>query len=188
MDIAVLDFIQAHLRSPLMDALMLAATHLGDLALVWLVAGAVLAAQPRHRRYGVAVVLAVAATAALGMLVLKPLFGRVRPFEAYGFMGLLVPPPAGDSFPSNHSMVSFAAAPARVFVPGRGRRAVALKVARLLAPVPVRALPERHPRGRRGRRGRGRAVGQARAAALAREDAVLIPFGPRAATVRKANR
>ena len=112
MDIAVLDFIQAHLRSPLMDALMLAATHLGDLALVWLVAGAVLAAQPRHRRYGVAVVLAVAATAALGMLVLKPLFGRVRPFEAYGFMGLLVPPPAGDSFPSNHSMVSFAAAAA----------------------------------------------------------------------------
>ena len=102
MDIAVLDFIQAHLRSPLMDALMLAATHLGDLALVWLVAGAVLAAQPRHRRYGVAVVFAVAATAALGMLVLKPLFGRVRPFEAYGFMGLLVPPPAGDSFPSNH--------------------------------------------------------------------------------------
>ena len=129
MDIAVLDFIQAHLRSPLMDALMLAATHLGDLALVWLVAGAVLAAQPRHRRYGAAVVLAVAATAALGMLVLKPLFGRVRPFEAYGFMGLLVPPPAGDSFPSNHSMVSFAAAAALCCVPGRGRLSVALKVA-----------------------------------------------------------
>ena len=44
MDIAILDLIQAHLRSPLMDALMLAATHLGDLALVWLAAGAVLAA------------------------------------------------------------------------------------------------------------------------------------------------
>ena len=129
MDIAVLDFIQAHLRSPLMDALMLAATHLGDLALVWLAAGAVLAAQPRYRRYGAAVLLAVAATAVLGMLVLKPLFGRVRPFEAYGFMGLLVPPPAGNSFPSNHSMVSFAAAAALCCVPGRGRLSVALKAA-----------------------------------------------------------
>ncbi|WP_455779905.1 phosphatase PAP2 family protein, partial [Gordonibacter pamelaeae] len=119
MDIAILDLIQAHLRSPLMDALMLAATHLGDLALVWLAAGAVLAAQPRYRRYGAAVLLAVAATAVLGMLVLKPLFGRVRPFEAYGFMGLLVPPPAGNSFPSNHSMVSFAAAAALCGVPGR---------------------------------------------------------------------
>ena len=128
MDIAVLDFIQAHLRSPLMDALMLAATHLGDLALVWLVAGAVLAAQPRHRRYGVAVVLAVAATAALGMLVLKPLFGRARPFVAYEFAGLLIPPPSGDSFPSNHSMVSFAAAAALCCLPGKGRGVLALKV------------------------------------------------------------
>ena len=88
MDIAILDLIQVHLRSPLMDALMLAATHLGDLALVWLAAGAVLAAQPRYRRYGAAVLLAVAATAVLGMLVLKPLFGRVRPFEAYGIVAL----------------------------------------------------------------------------------------------------
>lgn len=133
MDIAILDLIQVHLRSPLMDALMLAATHLGDLALVWLAAGAVLAAQPRYRRYGAAVLLAVAATAVLGMLVLKPLFGRVRPFEAYGFMGLLVPPPAGNSFPSNHSMVSFAAATALCCLPERGRAVTAAKVAAVIA-------------------------------------------------------
>ena len=46
MDIAVLDAIQQHLRTPLLDQIMLLATHLGDLALVWLVAGAVLVAQP----------------------------------------------------------------------------------------------------------------------------------------------
>ena len=110
MDIAVLDAIQQHLRTPLLDQIMLLATHLGDLALVWLVAGAVLVAQPRYRRWGVAVLLAVVATAILGMFVLKPLFGRARPFVAYEFAGLLIPPPSGDSFPSNHSMVSFAAA------------------------------------------------------------------------------
>lgn len=49
MDIAVLDAIQQHLRTPLLDQIMLLATHLGDLALVWLVAGAVLVAQPRYR-------------------------------------------------------------------------------------------------------------------------------------------
>lgn len=108
MDIAVLDAIQQHLRTPLLDQIMLLATHLGDLALVWLVAGAVLVAQPRYRRWGAAVLLAVVATAILGMFVLKPLFGRARPFVAYEFAGLLIPPPSGDSFPSNHSMVSFA--------------------------------------------------------------------------------
>ena len=121
MDIAVLDAIQQHLRTPLLDQIMLLATHLGDLALVWLVAGAVLVAQPRYRRWGVAVLLAVVATAILGMFVLKPLFGRARPFVAYEFAGLLIPPPSGDSFPSNHSMVSFAAAAALCCLPGEGR-------------------------------------------------------------------
>jgi len=119
-DIAVLDAIQQHLRTPLLDQIMLLATHLGDLALVWLVAGAVLVAQPRYRRWGVAVLLAVVATAILGMFVLKPLFGRARPFVAYEFAGLLIPPPSGDSFPSNHSMVSFAAAAALCCLPGKG--------------------------------------------------------------------
>lgn len=127
MDIAVLDFIQEHVRAPWLDQVMLLATHLGDLALVWLVAGAVLVAQPRHRRYGIAVLVAVLATAALGMLVLKPLFGRARPFVAYEFTGLLIPPPSGDSFPSNHSMVSFAAAAALCCLPGKSTGVKALK-------------------------------------------------------------
>lgn len=133
MDIAILDAIQAYMRSPFMDGAMLLATHLGDLAALWLVAGAVLLAQPRYRRYGAAVLLAVAVTAALGMLVLKPLFGRPRPFVAYEFAGLLIPPPSGDSFPSNHSMVSFAAATALCLVPSKGRGATALKVVAVAA-------------------------------------------------------
>ena len=62
------------------------------------------------------------------MFVLKPLFGRARPFVAYEFAGLLIPPPSGDSFPSNHSMVSFAAAAALCCLPGKGRGVLAFKV------------------------------------------------------------
>ena len=46
----------------------------------------------------------------------------------YEFAGLLIPPPSGDSFPSNHSMVSFAAAAALCCLPGKGRGVLALKV------------------------------------------------------------
>ena len=133
MDVAILDAIQEHLRTPLLDQVMLLATHLGDLALVWLIAAAVLIAQPRHRRYGIAVLTAVVVTAALGMFVLKPLFGRARPFVAYEFAGLLIPPPSGDSFPSNHSMVSFAAAAALCCLPDKGRAVLALKVSAVAA-------------------------------------------------------
>ena len=127
MDLAILEFVQEHWRGPALDAVMLAATHLGDLAIVWFLAAAVLAAQPKRRVYGIAVAVAVLATAALGMLVLQPLFGRVRPFEATGFMGLLIPPPGGSSFPSNHSMVSFAAATAICCLPKGSRGVTAAK-------------------------------------------------------------
>lgn len=129
MDIAILDAIQGQLRSPCMDSLMLFATHLGDLAAIWFAAAVVLMAQPKRRVYGIGVLLAVVAAAALGAFVLKPLFGRVRPFAAYEFSGLLIPPPLGSSFPSNHSMVSFAAAAALCCLPDRGRIATALKAA-----------------------------------------------------------
>lgn len=127
MDVAILDFIQEHLRTPALDAVMLAFTHLGDAALVWLAAAAALLVQPKRRAWGIAVVVAVVATAALGMLVLKPLFDRPRPFVAHGFIGLLVSPPAGASFPSNHSMVSFAAAAVICCVPKGGRALAAAK-------------------------------------------------------------
>ena len=176
MDIAVLDAIQQHLRTPLLDQIMLLATHLGDLALVWLVAGAVLVAQPRYRRWGVAVLLAVVATAILGMFVLKPLFGRARPFVAYEFAGLLIPPPSGDSFPSNHSMLSFAAAAALCCLPEKGRGVLALKVSAVAVACLIAFsrlylyvhYPLRYPGGRRHRhRGRHR-FGLARGEDLAR--------------------
>ena len=115
MDAALLDILQAHARSPFMDALMVAVTHLGDLAVVWLAAAAL--------------VVAVVAAAAIGAFLLKPLFGRERPFLAHGFAHLLVPPPLGSSFPSNHSMVSFAAAAALCCLPDKTRLATGLKVA-----------------------------------------------------------
>ncbi len=129
MDFSILDSIQQSLRTPFLDNLMLLATHLGDLALIWFIAAAVLIASPRRRRYGIALVVAIVISAALGALVLKPLFGRVRPFEAVGFMGLLIPAPSGSSFPSNHSMVSFAAATVLCCLPEKGRGVTFVKVA-----------------------------------------------------------
>lgn len=128
MDFAILDAIQNAWRNPFLDWAMPLATHLGDLALIWLAAAAVLLSRPRWRTYGLAVLIAVVLTATVGTLVLKPLFGRVRPFEIAGFTELLIPAPFGSSFPSNHSMVSFAAATALCCIPTRGRGVTVAKV------------------------------------------------------------
>ena len=129
MDFALLDAIQDCWRNPFLDAVMPFVTHLGDLAIVWFIAAAVLLMQPKRRTYGLAVVIAVIGAAAIGAFLLKPLFARVRPYEVAGFMDLLIPAPMGSSFPSNHSMVSFAAATALCCLPEKGRAITAVKIA-----------------------------------------------------------
>lgn len=128
MDISVMHAIQSHLHSPLLDVVMPAITHLGDGALLWLIAGCALLIRKDTRIWGIATLGAVALSAALGHFILKPLFDRVRPYEALGYMNLLIAPPIGSSFPSNHSMVSFAAATVCACVPKQGNVARALKI------------------------------------------------------------
>lgn len=119
-DFAILNAIQEHLRSPFLDAVMPFVTHLGDLGIIWLVTAALLIVQPKRRAYGVAVVLALAFAVVVGSFILKPLIGRMRPYDVVGDFMLLIPPPAGDSFPSNHSMASFAAATVVCLLPRGG--------------------------------------------------------------------
>ena len=54
--------------------------------------------------------LALGVATLIGSAVLKPLIGRIRPFEANGFKNLLISAPKDYSFPSGHTAASFAAA------------------------------------------------------------------------------
>ena len=110
-ELAILDWIGAHLRCGVLDAVMPWVSRLCDHGEVWIVLCLVLLAIPRTRRTGVALALALAVDLLACNLLIKPLVGRVRPF-AVRAVPLLVPPPADASFPSGHTAVSFAAAAA----------------------------------------------------------------------------
>lgn len=126
MDAAILDAIQHALASPPLDALMAGITFLGDFAIPWLIAACALLLSPRWRTYGIAVLIALALAVIAGHLLLKPLVMRTRPFIEYGFP-IIIAPPRGSSFPSSHTLVSFAAATALCCVPKRGRAVAAAK-------------------------------------------------------------
>lgn len=110
-------------------------THLGSLAIIWIVLGLILLAFPSQRRVGVAVLLAIIVGVVVGLLILKPLIHRERPFEALGFVGLLIPAPHGSSFPSGHALTSFAAASALCYLAQGSRPLRALKLIALLLAV-----------------------------------------------------
>lgn len=111
------------LRSDAMDAVMLAATQMGDAGLLWIALALVLLAFPKTRIVGAAVALALILEFTVANGIIKPLVERARPFALHPGIELLIEAPADWSFPSGHTGASFAAVLAlwemrsRLFVP-----------------------------------------------------------------------
>lgn len=124
-EFALLDWIQANLRAPLMDTAMLTVTRLGDKGLIWLALAAVLTARRSTRRQGLAMLLGLALELACCNLVLKPFVARARPCDINTAIQLLIARPADYSFPSGHTGASFAAVSALYLTRWRGWGAAA---------------------------------------------------------------
>ena len=107
---AFLDWIQANLASPWLDAVMKFITYLSDGGAIWVAAAIVMLVIPKYRRYGVVLSVVIVSGAVLNSLVLKPVIGRVRPFVGLEDIMLLITPPGDASFPSGHTLVSVSSA------------------------------------------------------------------------------
>ena len=108
-EFAILDWIQANLRNPIMDLLMPAITTLGNSGLIWIILAGILILMPKYRKVGVAVMAGLVLEVICCNLVLKPLVARVRPCDVNTAVQLLVVRPDDFSFPSGHTGASFAA-------------------------------------------------------------------------------
>lgn len=107
-DFAILDFIQ-NLRCDVLDYVMSFITHLGDAGAVWIVMGVVMLFFKKYRKCGIIVLVSLAVCAVITSGVIKPLVGRLRPFQIMG-VEPYINPPMGSSFPSGHTSSSFTAA------------------------------------------------------------------------------
>lgn len=164
-ELAVLDWLQAHLRCDFLDAVMPWISRICDHGEIWILLAAVLLLLRKHRWTGMSLSFALILDLICCNIVLKPLVGRVRPFLVNTAVELLTAPPADASFPSGHTAASFAAVFA-LRASGSPLWKPALVLGgwdRLLPAVPVRPLAHRraggHSGGRRRRLGR-RAAGR----------------------------
>lgn len=126
-DRAVSQFVLS-LRSNAADAVMTAVTSAGDAGAVWIALAVGMICFKKTRTTGLLMLAAIAATFVISTLGLKHLFARPRPCVAFPVAGFY-PCPSGFSFPSGHSISSFAAAGVLFFRKTAGRWfAVALAV------------------------------------------------------------
>lgn len=108
-ELAILDWIQLHLRCGFLDAVMPVISWTCNHGELWILLAAVLLLVRSQRRYGAAVSCALVLDLVSCNMVLKPLVGRVRPFAVNTAVELLTAPPLDASFPSGHTAASFAA-------------------------------------------------------------------------------
>ena len=109
-DLNFLIWIQQNLRSALLDGAMVFVSTIGNAGMVWLAASVALICTRRYRKYGLVLVGALALGYLAGDVLIKNLVCRPRPFTEVGGLELLIPPPDSFSFPSGHTLSSFAAA------------------------------------------------------------------------------
>lgn len=110
-EFTILDMFQ-NIQNPALTKLMSFFTMLGEAGWFWIVLGIILVSTKKYRRCGVAVFLALLLDVVLANIILKPLVARPRPCWIREDIELLVRVPRDYSFPSGHTMASFASASA----------------------------------------------------------------------------
>ena len=113
-DLPILDWIQAHLQSGFMDVAMPLITLLSEAGIFWMILATILLLFPRQRRTGLGMWLALAMGLVICNMILKPLVGRMRPYdfqELYNgvTIKLLIDGLSDNSFPSGHTIAAFEA-------------------------------------------------------------------------------
>ncbi len=110
-----LDFFITHLFSDwinaeFLDTFMVFVTRIADSGAIWIITGAILLCFKKTRKCGFVMLISLLCAFIISEFTIKPIFNRLRPFEAMENLRLIIPPPSGASFPSSHATTSFAAA------------------------------------------------------------------------------
>lgn len=113
-EIQILDWIQG-LRTPAGDIFMPVITSLGNAGIIWILLAALLLIIPKTRKTGAVLAIALVLDVVLCNGIIKNLAARMRPYDRNPVVELLIHKPIDYSFPSGHTVASFAAVSALYF-------------------------------------------------------------------------
>ncbi len=105
----ILNINELILTHPFIQSVFSFITHLGDAGLIWIIIGVFLTLNKSTRKHGVIMLTSLAIGSIIGNGLLKNIFERQRPFVELSLQPFIVAP-SGFSFPSGHSLSSFASA------------------------------------------------------------------------------
>nr|WP_312576445.1 phosphatase PAP2 family protein [Sedimentibacter sp.] len=109
-DNIILDFIYNNLRFSILDTAMTYISFLGNAGAIWILVTILLLISKKTRYTGLLMSISLILCLLIGNVALKNLVARIRPCDIHPEVPLLIPRPTDFSFPSGHTMSSFASA------------------------------------------------------------------------------
>lgn len=108
MDANILLWIQENLRTPVLTPFFKGITALGNAGLIWIILLLALLLFKKTRKTGILCACSLLGSLIINNLIIKNLVGRIRPYEVFSSLRVLIPFPHDTSFPSGHAGSSFA--------------------------------------------------------------------------------
>ncbi|EFI41736.1 phosphatase PAP2 family protein [Peptoniphilus sp. oral taxon 386] len=108
MELKILDMIST-IRNPILDKIMIFISTLGNAGAIFIIIGLFLFIRKDTRRIGLTVLISLLFCLIFGNIILKPLIGRVRPYDANN-VKIIVKHLKDASFPSGHTFSAVACA------------------------------------------------------------------------------
>ena len=106
----ILIFIQDHIRNSVLDVIFPNITFLGNAGILWIALTIIFMFFKQTRKAAICSAIALVGSLLLNNVLIKPLVGRVRPYEVVEGLKLMGKAATDPSFPSGHSAASFASA------------------------------------------------------------------------------
>ncbi len=110
LEATILLWIQQYLRCQWLTPIMKGLSLIGDLGAVWIVIIVVLFLNKHTRKISLIALMSLLMNLIVCNGLIKPMIGRVRPYERIEGLNILVKEPWDHSFPSGHTSAAFAAA------------------------------------------------------------------------------
>jgi len=107
-DFNILEYIRANMTSEFLDKIMPFITILGSGGFIWIIIAFIFIVKKKFRKDGFLLICSLLFCLLIGNLTLKPLVARIRPCDINTAVTLLIERPTDFSFPSGHTMTSFA--------------------------------------------------------------------------------
>ena len=106
-DLSILDWILVHLRCGFLDFIMIPITNLGKSGIFFIICAVAMLFFPKWRKTGWSIGVALLLGLLICNIIVKPLVGRIRPYELR-YVQLLIPRETDSgSFPSGHTIAAF---------------------------------------------------------------------------------